>query len=155
MAITVEIYEEIRQSRDKYGYGQRQTARLLKVSRNTVKKYWNGSTVPWEQKRGSGRKNDVLTDEHLKFISECLEEDKLAPKKQWHTAHRFFTRLSEEKGYTVCESAVRAAVAERSKRITNCFVSLAYDPGKGIRRPRGFHVPRRNYCAVRQGLQAR
>ena len=37
MAITVEIYEEIRQCREKYGYGQRQTARLLKVSRNTVK----------------------------------------------------------------------------------------------------------------------
>ena len=79
MAITVEIYEEIRQCREKYGYGQRKTARLLKVSRNTVKKYWDGSTVPWDRKQGSGRKNDVLTDEHLKFINECLEEDKLAP----------------------------------------------------------------------------
>ena len=56
---------------------------------------------------GSGRKNDVLTDEHLKFIDECLEEDKLAPKKQRHTAHRIFTRLCEEKGYRGCESAVR------------------------------------------------
>lgn len=81
VAITVEIYDEIRQYREKFGYGQRKTARLLKVSRNTVKKYWDGSTVPWERKQGSGRKNDVLTDEHLKFISECLEADKLAPKK--------------------------------------------------------------------------
>ena len=45
MAITVEIYEEIRQCREKYGYGQRQTARLLKVSRNTVKKYWEGKLL--------------------------------------------------------------------------------------------------------------
>lgn len=112
MAITVEIYEEIRQCREKYGYGQRKTARLLKISRNTVKKYWDGSTVPWERKQGSGRKNDVLTDEHLKFIDECLEEDKQALKKQRHTAHRIYTRLCEEKGYTACESAVRAAAAE-------------------------------------------
>ena len=132
MAITVEIYEEIRQCREKYGYGQRKTARLLKVSRNTVKKYWDGSTVPWERKQGSGRKNDVLTDGHLKFIDECLEEDKQAPKKQRHTAHRIFTRLCEEKGYTGCESAVRAAVAERRKRITNCFVPLAYEPGESM-----------------------
>ena len=132
VAIAVEIYEEIRQCREKYGYGQRQTARLLKVSRNTVKKYWDGSTVPWERKQGSGRKNDVLTDEHLKFIGECLEEDKQAPKKQRHTAHRIFTRLCEEKGYKGCESAVRAAVAERRKRITNCFVPLAYDPGESM-----------------------
>ncbi len=81
MAISVEIYEEIRRCREIYGYGQRQTARLLKISRNTVKKYWEGTTVPWERKQGSGRKNDVLTDEHLKFIDECLDEDKLAPKK--------------------------------------------------------------------------
>ncbi len=31
-----------------------------------------------------------------------------------------------------CESAVRAAVAERKKRITNCFVPLAYDPGESM-----------------------
>ena len=31
-----------------------------------------------------------------------------------------------------CESAVRAAVAERRKRITNCFVPLAYDPGESM-----------------------
>lgn len=132
MAITVEIYEEIRQCREKYGYGQRKTSRLLKASRNTVKKYWDGSTVPWERKQGSGRKNDVLTDEHLKFIDECLEKDKQAPKKQRHTAHRIYTRLCEEKGYTGCESAVRAAVAERRKRITKCFVPLAYDLGESM-----------------------
>ena len=70
-------------------------------------KYWGGSTVPWERKQGSGRKNNVLTDEHLKFISECLEEDEQAPKKQRDTAHRIFTRLCEEKGYTGCESVLK------------------------------------------------
>ena len=52
MAISVEIYEEIRRCREIYGYGQRQTARLLKISRNTVKKYWEGTTVPWERNQG-------------------------------------------------------------------------------------------------------
>ena len=53
VAIAVEIYEEIRRCREIYGYGQRQTARLLKISRNTVKKYWEETTVPWERKQGS------------------------------------------------------------------------------------------------------
>lgn len=53
VAIAVEIYEVIRRCREIYGYGQRQTARLLKISRNTVKKYWKETTVPWERKQGS------------------------------------------------------------------------------------------------------
>lgn len=94
VAIAVEIYEEIRQCREIYGYGQRQTARLLKISRNTVKKYWKETTVPWERKQDSWRKNDVLTDEHLKFIDECLEEDKLVPKKTAsHSAQNFHATM--------------------------------------------------------------
>ena len=98
MAIAVEIYEEIRRCREIYGYGQRQTARLLKISRNTVKKYWEGTAVPWERKQGSGRKNDVLTDEHLKFIDECLEEDKFAPKKSVTQRAEFSRGYARKRG---------------------------------------------------------
>ena len=51
---------------------------------------------------------------------------------QRQTARRIFTRLCEEKGYRGCESAVRAVVAERRKRITTSFVPLAYDPAEAI-----------------------
>ena len=58
MAIAMEIYEKIR--REHTDYSQRNVAKILGVSRNTVKKYWEGQTVPWERKPGSGRKNEVL-----------------------------------------------------------------------------------------------
>ena len=103
-----------------YGYGHRQTKRLLKISRNIVKKYWEGTTTPCKRTQGIKSKNDVLIDEYLKFIDEYLEVDKLESKKQLHTAHRIFTRLCEGKGCWGRESAVE----ERKKRITTRFMPL-------------------------------
>ena len=40
------IYKEIRKMRLE-GMSQRQIAVTLHISRNTVKKYWNGDSVPW------------------------------------------------------------------------------------------------------------
>ena len=45
MVITVEIYKEIRKMRLN-GMSQRQIAATLHISRNTVKKYWDGDSVP-------------------------------------------------------------------------------------------------------------
>ena len=46
----MEIYEKIRYYREHTDYSQRNAAKILGVSRNTVKKYWEGQTVPWERK---------------------------------------------------------------------------------------------------------
>jgi DNA invertase Pin-like site-specific DNA recombinase len=48
VVITVEIYKQIRKMRLD-GMSQRQIAAVLRISRNTVKKYWNGDSVPWER----------------------------------------------------------------------------------------------------------
>lgn len=48
MVITVEIYKQIRKMRLN-GMSQRQIAATLHISRNTVKKYWDGDSVPWER----------------------------------------------------------------------------------------------------------
>lgn len=55
----MEIYEKIRYYREHTDFSQRNVAKILGISRNTVKKYWEGRTVPWERKAGSGRKNDA------------------------------------------------------------------------------------------------
>ena len=78
----MEIYEKIRYYREHTDYSQRNVAKILGVSRNTVKKYWEGQTVPWERKPGSGRKNDIITDEVKSFIIKCIESDKRAPRKR-------------------------------------------------------------------------
>ena len=71
----MEIYEKIRYYREHTDYSQRNVAKILGVSRNTVKKYWEGQTVPWERKPGSGRKNDIITDEVKSFIIEYSAQD--------------------------------------------------------------------------------
>ena len=49
VVITVEVYKQIRKMRLE-GMSQRQIAAELHISRNTVKKYWDGDKVPWERK---------------------------------------------------------------------------------------------------------
>ena len=44
MVITLELYKEIRKKRLN-GMSQRQIAAALHISRNTVKKYWDGENV--------------------------------------------------------------------------------------------------------------
>ena len=60
MAIAMDIYEKIRYYREHTDFSQRNVAKILGISRNTVKKYWEGQTVPWERKPGSGRKKDII-----------------------------------------------------------------------------------------------
>jgi len=49
MAIEVEIYEIIRHLHRHKDLTQRSIAKILGISRNTVKRYFNGSHVPWER----------------------------------------------------------------------------------------------------------
>ena len=112
----------------KADYSQRNVAKILGVSRNTVKKYWEEQTVPWERKPGSGRKNDIITDEVRTFIIRCLESDKNAPRKQRHTAHKIYERLIAEYGFEGCEASVSRTVAELKGKVSNVFVPLSYEP---------------------------
>lgn len=128
----MEIYEKIRYYREHTDYSQRNVAKILGVSRNTVKKYWEGQTVPWERKPGSGRKNDIIADEVKAFIIKCIESDKKAPQKQHHTAHKIYERLVAEYGFEGCEASVRRTVAELRCNINDIFVPLSYEPAEAV-----------------------
>ena len=86
MVITVEIYKQIRKMRLD-GMSQRQIAASLHISRNTVKKYWDGDSVPWERKDYS-REASVLTGDVVSFVRQCLDEDAHSPRKQHHIIPR-------------------------------------------------------------------
>lgn len=126
------IYEKIRYYREHTDFSQRNVAKILGISRNTVKKYWEERTVPWERKPGSGRKNDIITDEVKAFIMKCLDSDQKAPRKQQHTAHKIYTRLVAECGFDGCEASVRRTVAELKGKVSNVFVPLSYDPAEAV-----------------------
>lgn len=42
--------------------------------------------MPWERGK-SRRKTPVITEEVKEFVRNCLEEDRIAPRKQRHTSH--------------------------------------------------------------------
>ena len=87
MIITMQDYDEIRR-RYNAGESQRQIAKSLGISRNTVKKYCEGNAVPWERKTPE-RISSVLTDDVVSFIQSCLDEDANEHlKKQNHSQSR-------------------------------------------------------------------
>jgi len=129
--ITVEDYKQIRQMYLS-GKSQRQIARKLKISRNTVSKYCEGFAVPWERKVPE-RETTVLTKEIITFIQECLDEDKKEHiKKQRHTAKRIYDRLVVEKGFIGGESTIRAKVKEIKGLKAKVFVPLIFLPGEAM-----------------------
>lgn len=126
MVITVEIYKQIRKMRLD-GMSQRQIAAALHISRNTVKKYWDGDSVPWERKDYS-REASVLTDDVVAFVRQCLDEDAHSPRKQHHTAKRIYERLVAECGFTGGETTVRRLVKELREKPQEAFVPLHSQP---------------------------
>lgn len=131
MVITVKDYKQIRQMYLS-GMSQREIARQLHISRNTVAKYCEGYVVPWERKVPE-RESSILTDEVVAFIQACLDEDKRENlKKQRHTAKRIYDRLVSEKGFAGGESTVRRKVSEMRGAKPQVFVPLEFSPGEAM-----------------------
>lgn len=134
MVTSVEIYKEIRRLQLGGVTSQRQAAKLLGISRNTVKKYWDGNAVPWEH-QSYERVSAVMTPEVIAFITACLDEDERENiKKQRHTARRIYQRLKEECGFTGSESSVRRTVHDMRamRKATQVYVPLRFAPGDSI-----------------------
>ena len=133
MAIEVDVYEKIRYFHGQEGLSQRGIAKQLGISRNTVKKYFDGSHVPWERQGISGRYPTVSTKDVIEFITSCFEADnKENIKKQKHTAKRIYNRLVEEKGFIGGETTVRRLVAALKDKPSKAFIPLEYDPGEAV-----------------------
>lgn len=131
MVITVKDYKQIRQM---YltGISQREIARQMHISRNTVTKYCEGCAVPWERKVPE-RKPSILTEEAVQFIKSCIAEDEDEHlKKQMHTAKRIYDRLVDEKGFTGGESTVRRKVREMKAHKPEVFIPLEFSPGEAV-----------------------
>ena len=126
MKIEVDQYKLIRNLHTVKGKSKRYIARVLGLSRNTVKKYCDGAAVPWEHKTPE-RKSPVITTEVLAFINQCLKEDQTAPHDQRHTAHRIFERLQEEQGFLGSESTIRYRVGQLRKNFNDVYIPLSFD----------------------------
>ena len=134
MIIEMDLYSEIR-TRFSSGESIRSIASRLEISRQTVKKYCEGSTHP-EVRKLYQRESDVITDRVEQFIQSCFREDadqKL--KKQAHTAKRIYDRLVEELEFQGSYSTIRKAVRDQKAVHTvppQSSVPLSYAPGEAV-----------------------
>lgn len=109
---------------------QRETAKLLGLSRNTVAKYAN-STDPPRYKRTKPYPSPVLTPEVQTEIERLLAQNDTLPKKQRWVSRTIFETLRQQ-GYQGSEVSVRRHMAHirRIRRKPAAFVPLAFDPGE-------------------------
>ena len=109
MSVSMSQYDQIRRAYIS-GESQRSISRRLGIARKTVRKYCDGSSMPWT---GTPRHKPctVITDEVRAFVEACLESDRTnGTRKQKHTAKRIYDRLVSEKGFSGSYSIVRRTV---------------------------------------------
>jgi transposase len=107
----VELYEEIRREYE-FGVGTiKGVARKLKVHRRMVREAIENAMPPM-RKKVNQRRSKIAA--YAAVIDGILEQDRRAPRKQRHTAHRIWERLrAEVAGFDVCERSVRQYVQKR------------------------------------------
>jgi len=126
--IEVDQYQFIRQAYAVEGLSQREIARRLGISRNTVKKYVEGAVMPLTVK--TPQRGFPVIGPVKDIISGYLEEDRQNNlPKQRHTAKRIYDRLRQEHSFTGSYSTVRQFVRQ-IRQTTTVHIPLEFDPGE-------------------------
>jgi transposase len=127
----VELFEQIRREYE-FGVGTISgVSRKLGVHRRLVREALK-SAVPVESKPQQRKLRKLATASA--FIDKILIDDRQAPVKQRHTAHRIWQRLcAEQPGLSVSERAVRSYVSRRRQqlglKVREVYVPQSYDWG--------------------------
>lgn len=131
MLAVVDI-EYIRKKHFLEGWSIRKISTQLDVSRQSVRKaIADAERKPYTLTKA---KPCPVMDPYHDIIAQWLEQDKLAPKKQRHTAKRIYDRLYTEHQFLGSESAVRRYVARLRSEIDGPniepFFVLTAEPGE-------------------------
>lgn len=131
--ITVAQFHRIRFLAQREGMSEREIARTLEISRNTVHKYLLQQEAPTSAKRRQiyGRpRHREETKQVIPLIDQWLKEDQQTWKKQHHTAARIYRRLRDEYGFGGSESNIRKVVATRKVACKEVFIPLSFALGQ-------------------------
>ena len=127
----MELFEEIRRE---YEFGNRSVraiARKLGVHRRMVRQALENALPP--ERKPPIRKRPKM-EPYVAFIDAILDSDQKAPRKQRHTAHRIYTRLSAQMPECkITEGSVRRYVRRRKEEMglgrRETFVPQSYEWG--------------------------
>ena len=128
--LKMDQYALIRTAHRVYGQSGREIARETGHSRNTIKKALDGQAWSYGPRR---HQPYPVLGPYLKIIDGWLRDDRKAPKKQRHTAHRVYERLVDEYGFNGSESTVRHYVRQAKLRLGSMrpAVFIPCDPDVG------------------------
>jgi transposase len=107
---------------------QRAALKQYGLGWHTLKKILTHDEPPGYRQRQPRTKRKL--EPFLPVIRQILEDDRQAPRKQRHTAHRIFERLRDEHGYTGGETVVKDAVRAWKLSHQEVFLPLSHPPGE-------------------------
>ncbi len=132
MVISTDLFREMRALYEQ-GASEREIARTLGVSRQTVHKYASGKTMPGKDgSKPRERTSPILTDEFKAAIDMYLAINKNCWKKQKYTARKIYQIIRDDLGFPGCESTVRLYVAQRKTNVRKPAVPLTFLPGEDM-----------------------
>jgi transposase len=123
----VDLYSRVRRAHYVEGVSVRELSRRFGVHRETIRKMLRFSAPPGYQQKEPRTKPKLAP--YMRVVEGILEEDRLAPPKQRHTAKRIFERLKAEHGYLGGYTTVKDYVREQRCRSREVFVPLSHPPG--------------------------
>jgi transposase len=128
----VEQFEQIRRDREREGLSIRALAERHGVHRRAVRQAL-ASAVPPAKRVPVSRPAPKLGP-YRAIVDEWLEADRVAPRKQRHTAKRIWSRLVDEHGAEVAQTTVRDYVRARKRQlgwpVGDVFVPQVHAPGQ-------------------------
>jgi transposase len=127
----MEQFEQIRRDRDREGLSIRALAERHGVHRRAVRQALESALPP--VKRAPVSRPAPKLGAYRSVIDEWLLADRVAPRKQRHTAKRIHERLVDEHGADVAEVTVRQYVRRRKRElgwpVGEVFVPQVHAPG--------------------------
>ena len=124
--ISTEAYAQIRKCK-KNGLSMRKTAEMTGMSRNTVKRYWDGAHTPDEKKAYPAHLQSPQKEMVMAALEEYFQENKTIGKQRVD-AKTAWKAIRET--YTVGESTVRRYVRELKGANPEGFIPLSFEPGE-------------------------
>ena len=122
-----DLYSKIRKFKVD-GISMRRTAEALGLSRNTIKRYWDGEHTPDDQKEYPVKVNSPEKEAVMEALKEYFEQNKDAPKKQAPNAKTAWVALRDK--YNFGESTIRRFVRELKGKVPDAFIPLSFEPGE-------------------------